>query len=383
MKSESESTIPWSQVISRTADLPLVFTVRRSYYNEVNNLVESLDLNEHHKGGLFSTWYWATPLIDGYVLTNQTYGFPSGSLPTGLRVVGANPLRLICHLLGLTQPRKFASEKLVPKVETLVAQLEQQQSHGLETLESGSHDLLFADTTSDLVVLSLNLFGEEGLPREMAGYEHLIPAPGEWGENGFMLHDYKLLVETGIPLSEALKWSELIRPVWRSVQIIKAGVTLKEVMEWHKEGVEPDCVPGLKEVGASFGEVREWMSVGGFAGNYASAKKKGISVADVKPFMEIGFSDMWAENLLTHKVPISLLLELNEEVKPKQWGRQIVMSLAISGMDRATLHRWMQIGIEPEILDIAVQKSIAIELVEAYTRTPKTRQQIEKFIRKQ
>ena len=383
MKSESESTIPWSQVFSRTADLPLVFTVRRSYYNEVNDLVNSLDLDEHHKGGLFSTWYWATPLIEGYVLTNLTYGFPSGSLPTGLRVVGANPLRLICHLLGLTQPRKFASEKSVPIGETLVAKLEEQQSHGLEILESGSHDLLFADTTSDLVVLSFKLFGEQGLPREMSGYEHLIPAPGEWGENGFMLHDYKLLVETGIPLSEALKWSELIRPVRRFVQIIKAGDTLKEVMEWHKEGVEPDAVPGLKEVGASFDEVREWMSVGGLDGNYASLKKIGVSVADVKPYMEIGFPDWQAQNLLKHKVPISLLLELNEEMKPKQWGMQIVMRLAISGMDRATLHRWMQIGIRPEIIDLAVSKSIAIELVEAYARTPKTPQQIEKFVRKQ
>ncbi len=82
-------------------------------------------------------------------------------------------------------------------------------------------------------------------------------------------------------------------------------------------------------------------------------------------------------------MPISLLRELNEEMKPKQWGKQIVMRLAISGMDRATLHRWMEIGIEPEIIDLAVSKSIAIELVEAYTRTPKTRQQIEKFIRKQ
>jgi hypothetical protein len=383
MKSELKSATPWAQVFSRTADLPLVFTVRRSYYNEVNALIESLDLNEHHKGGLFSTWYWATPLIDGYVLTNQTYGFPSGSLPTGLRVVGANPLRLICHLLGLTQPRKFASEKSVPKVETLVAKLEEQQSHDLETLESGSHDFLFADTTSDLVVLSFKLFGEHGLPREMAGYEHLIPAPGEWGENGFMLHDYKLLVETGIPLSEALKWSDLVRPVWRFVEIIKAGVTFNEVMEWHKEGVEPHCVPGLKEVGASFNEVREWMTVGGFAGNYASLKKTGVSVADVKPYMEMGFSDPWAMNLLTHKVSVSLLRELNEEMKPKQWEMQIVMRLAISGMDRATLHRWMQLGIRPEIIDIAVSKSIAIELMEAYTRTPKTPQQIEQFIRKQ
>ena len=52
-------------------------------------------------------------------------------------------------------------------------------------------------------------------------------------------------------------------------------------------------------------------------------------------------------------------------------------------MDRATLHRWMEIGIEPEIIDIAVKNSIAVEKVEAYARTPKTRQQIEKFIRKE
>jgi hypothetical protein len=82
-------------------------------------------------------------------------------------------------------------------------------------------------------------------------------------------------------------------------------------------------------------------------------------------------------------VSVSLLRELIEEMKPKQWGMQIVMRLAISGMDRATLHRWMQIGIRPEIIDIAVSKSIAIELVEAYTRTPKSPQQIEQFIRKQ
>jgi hypothetical protein len=37
----------------------------------------------------------------------------------------------------------------------------------------------------------------------------------------------------------------------------------------------------------------------------------------------------------------------------------------------------MEIGIEPEIIDIAVKKLIAIELVAAYTRTPKTLPQIE------
>jgi hypothetical protein len=70
-------------------------------------------------------------------------------------------------------------------------------------------------------------------------------------------------------------------------------------------------------------------------------------------------------------------------MKPKQWGRQIVYGCALRGMDRATLHRWMEIGIKLEIIDIAVKKLIAIELVAAYTRTPKTLQQIEKFIRKQ
>ena len=88
-------------------------------------------------------------------------------------------------------------------------------------------------------------------------------------------------------------------------------------------------------------------------------------------------------NLLTHKVPVSRLREFIEEMKPKQWEMQIVMRLAIIGMDQVTLHRWMQIGIEPDIIDFAVQNSIAVELVETFTRTPKTSQQIEKFIRKQ
>ena len=42
-----------------------------------------------------------------------------------------------------------------------------------------------------------------------------------------------------------------------------------------------------------------------------------------------------------------------------------------------------RLGIEPDIIDFAVQNSIAVELVETFTRTPKTSQQIEKFIRKQ
>jgi len=378
-KPNSGKPTPWARVFSKTAGLPCVFTVHDSNFDEVNGLVRSLGLPLHHKGGVFCTWYWATPLLDGYVLQNSTEGFPAGRLPSGLRVVGTNPVRLLCHLLDLTQPRRFPSEVVVPTTEELATRLEEQQSRCVEALPAASRELLFASDKSDLVVLSYNLYGEVAIPDGYRGRE--IPAPGEWGEAGLTRQDYHYFTQAGVALSDAVQWKRLISPP--TLQgFMDAGVTLAEVQAWNREGIDPVAVPRLEAIKASVQEVKQWVEGGGYAYNYPTARERGLTLADVRPYMELGYPDLQAIDLAVNKVPVELVRALDEVMHPKPWERQIITDFAIRGMDQATLARWVSLGVTPEQIRIAVHKSIPVEVVEEYLRTPKTWHQIETFIRR-
>jgi hypothetical protein len=377
-KSTTGKPTPWTQAFARTASLPCVFTVRNAHYERVNELVESLDLPTHHRGGVFQTWYWATPLLDGYVLWNSTEGFPAGRLPSGMRVVGINPLRLLCHLLDLTQPRKSLSEDTVPAPETLVALLESQRSKGSESLPTESRSLLFARDTSDLVILGYQLYGEAALPDGYAGSE--IPAPGQWGEAGLSRRDYRHFTQANLPLDDAIQWKQLVDPRFLA-DLIGAGVTLDEARVWHNEGIEVREVPRLKKVGGVVADVKDWEAAGIRPHNFANARDRGLSLDDLRPYLAFGYSDYDAMDLFEHQVPVEMARDLHEEVQPKPWEYADLAKLAIIGMDRSTIRRWVSIGVRPAFILRAAKKSLSIEKVERYARTPRTSQELAQYIR--
>jgi hypothetical protein len=383
-KTPKSKTTKWSDAFARTAGLPCVFTVHWSHYGEVRELVKSLELPGHHQGGLFSTWYWATAILDGYVLENSTEGFPAGRLPSGIRVVGSNPLRLLCYLLDLTQPRRRSGESEVPSFEDLKSMLVVQQSAQTEALGEDLESMLFADTTADLTLLAYKLYEAIGLPNPKAipwDAASKIPGPDAWGAAGLSMYDFQHLGQSGLTVDEARQWVKLTAP-YQVERIIADGVTLDEALRWQDEGVDVIAVAALKAVEATPDEVKEWLALGGFDGNFAIAKERNVTASQVRPFMELGYSDLAAIKLVEHTVSVEVVRGLDEVMQPKPWDQQIIVEFAIRGMKPATLAEWMASGINPGLMKLAVEKSIAVEDVQALVTAGKSRQQIEDFIKK-
>jgi hypothetical protein len=379
-KSAKPGPTKWSDAFARTANLPCVFTVHWSHYGEVRDLVKGLDLPEHHQGGVFSTWYWATAILDGYVLENSTEGFPSGRLPSGIRVVGTRPLRLLCHLLELSQPRIRPDETAIPSKDDLLRELERQQRDQSESLESELEELLFADTTADLTVLAFELFGEPALPKEM-NYDaaRRIPAPGDWGRAGISMSDYREFFDVGVDIEEAKQWLQLAKS-WNLHKILTSGISLSEAIAWHEDGIDVNAMPRLKEVGATAAEVKEWIALGGHAGNYPGARVLGISSTQVRPYMELGYPDLQAISFVEHNIPLETVRELDEELQPKPWERQVVRDFAISGVDRSVARRWVNLGLSMDWIQTALRKRVPLEQLEELVTAGKPTKQLERFI---
>jgi hypothetical protein len=88
---------------------------------EICRAVASLGRTEKRWPGMFSSASETIYLLDGQLYSYAAdYGF-SGS-PT-LDLYGNHALRLVCHRLGLRQPRQFPDEESVPSMEQLETEL--------------------------------------------------------------------------------------------------------------------------------------------------------------------------------------------------------------------------------------------------------------------
>ncbi len=82
---------------------------------------------------MFGNAYAVTPLLDGLVHRLRTYGLPR--MPSGLRVIGLRPLRLLCAMLDLAPPtRRLAGEVAIPTRDELLAELAAQRAMPRERL---------------------------------------------------------------------------------------------------------------------------------------------------------------------------------------------------------------------------------------------------------
>ncbi|WP_433288325.1 hypothetical protein [Micromonospora sp. CA-244673] len=129
----SEQGRVWSQVFRRSRISPHVFVVAGAAADEVDQVVAGLGLPQAITNSLFDNAHWATPLLDGAVTRLLTYGLPA--LPSGTRVYGHRPLRLLCHLMDLHPPtRALTGERHVPDIDQLLAHLDQQRQTEPEVL---------------------------------------------------------------------------------------------------------------------------------------------------------------------------------------------------------------------------------------------------------
>ncbi|GHJ54498.1 hypothetical protein Nm8I071_38050 [Nonomuraea sp. TT08I-71] len=141
----SEQGRVWSKVFRRSRISPHVFVVAEAAAGQVDQVVAGLGLPRATSNSLFDNAHWATPLLDGAVTRLLTYGLPA--LPSGTRVYGHRPLRLLCHLMDLRPPaRALTGERNVPDIDELLADLDWQRQAEPQALLAQARTAMANDT---------------------------------------------------------------------------------------------------------------------------------------------------------------------------------------------------------------------------------------------
>jgi hypothetical protein len=149
----------WSEVFRRSRISPHVFVVAGTAAKEVDQVVADLGLPQASSNSLFDNAHWATPLLDGAVARLLTYGLPR--LPSGTRVYGHRPLRLLCHLMDLRPPaRALTGERSVPEVDQLLADLDWQRQAERQALLVQARTAMANDAQEVLTAVRV-FFGDE------------------------------------------------------------------------------------------------------------------------------------------------------------------------------------------------------------------------------
>lgn len=98
-----------------------IATERRHPAETVIEAVRALGLPMEEYRMMFSSYSWTIEFLDGaLVYSARDCGF---SGPPRLTLTGNRALRLVCHRLGVVQPRQFEDEDRVPQAAELERQL--------------------------------------------------------------------------------------------------------------------------------------------------------------------------------------------------------------------------------------------------------------------
>lgn len=110
----------WTSAFHRSRLSRFVFNVSADYkFTFINILRESEIATDGSGGGMFDSSSSSWGLLDGAALNFQHYGFPAGRLADGLKVIGFAPMRLLCILGDVRQPRRLSEEDRVSTVDEL------------------------------------------------------------------------------------------------------------------------------------------------------------------------------------------------------------------------------------------------------------------------
>lgn len=158
--------IRWSSIFRRWQYSPNVYGVAPAWDQRAWKELDNAGLSSAGGQELIGTILWssyhstvACAVLDGFVFkVSKAWRLPVyGDLGRGSKVIGNRSLRLICHLLGVAQPRKLKGESAVPSVEQLLADLAQQQALGREALERLAERATGFRTRYDLIELAASV----------------------------------------------------------------------------------------------------------------------------------------------------------------------------------------------------------------------------------
>lgn len=277
---------PWTDVFRKSRTCPAVFNLTPEGEDEVGVLLGGLGLPTVSAGIMFSHYHRTSPLLDGWVSSFSPYGFPSGLLTAGTRVIGYRPFRLLCHLLDIRAPRRLKGEPPVPSSDALLAELVAQRQKADEDLARHANRGMVSDTDS-LRALVFETWGSSIAP--MADRDkHRAHGDGEWGESGFNLYQQEVMERLQVPLSEALEWKRLHADGDEFTALHPHG--LDEIRLWIEAGVPPWFVVRYLERGYSFNQVKTYLEAGVGPEFVASFIEPGCTPTQAAGYFEAGLS---------------------------------------------------------------------------------------------
>lgn len=142
-----------------------MYPVRQAHRATVLGIVEGLRIESWGTGVRpYEGSCSAYPLLDGAVCSLTAYGM--APMPSGVRVLGARPLRLLCHLMDLRGPsRRLPGEADIPNAGELMSDLARQLERDREALAVQAMAALFQDSNGAREAVS-TLFGVGAAPSQ-------------------------------------------------------------------------------------------------------------------------------------------------------------------------------------------------------------------------
>jgi hypothetical protein len=257
----------WTNVFHRSRISPYVFVVSSAAEAEVLGALDDLSLPEVHSVKVFDDAHRAWPILDGAVARLSAYGFPP--LPSGLRVYGHRPVRLLCYLLRLKPPgRRLKGEHSVPDIGELLNELDRQRRADREELAARARKAMASDTSEVLAAVRF-YFGDDAVDLSHAA-SAVLPGTAAWGDAG-------------------------ISRFWQAAYE-GAAVPVTEVLEWQRTGAQPDQVVRCHEYGRDV--LRSWTDAGCWIRDALALLDAGRSFDQVEPYLRVGCWSGCIERLL-------------------------------------------------------------------------------------
>jgi hypothetical protein len=310
---------PWTDVFRKSRSAPAVFNVKPDREEVVLAALDTLGPSVSDSGMMFSHYYESWPLLDGWASRFSPYGFPGGLLSRGLRVIGYQPFRLLCHLLELRAPRRFKGEPPIPTTEQLLAELEACAKETAEERFRHAQLGMVGDTESLRALVFQTWGGSIGTLTDQD--KRQLPGEGKWGENGFNLYKQEKFEALEVSVEEAIDWSAIKCDGDELLELHPHG--LAEIRRWVEAGFPPyyvrrylnrdytfDRVKQYADAGVDPRFIDEFIESGCTSAQAAGYFKAGLELREAMDLAEIGVSIEAARPLLDSGVSTKQIMGL-------------------------------------------------------------------------
>lgn len=301
-----------------------MFVVASRDEAEVQERVAGLGLPKVESRGVFQHWIDAWPLIDGAVTGISTEGFAPG-LPSGLRVLGHSPVRLLCHLMGIDPPRRaLLGETAIPSVDDLMSRLASQREGDVDALTQQAKIAMVSGVFGLLNAVRV-FFGDEAVTQSRA-QPYQLPGTGAWGEAQFNRRDQEILSAAGVDPVQAAQWSDRGANVDEIVACHELGT--HRIEPWLSLEVPIRATLELVRSGRSINEVTPYLNAGVWAGCIAAALTRQLTPRQCVEYHRNGFTWRACEDMIRAGISPSEA-SLWKEVSDSGW---IIAQLAEHGV---------------------------------------------------